>query len=222
MPRPLHTARKGRRALTVLAASVLFLVSWAGSAWGHGTTTSPESRNYGCWLRWGSDFQDPAMQQQDPMCWQAWQSDVNAMWNWNGLYQMYLAGQFQQKIPDGELCSAGLTQDGRYRAMDTPGPWKTTSLSASNFSVNVLDQAHHGADYLLIYVTKQGYNAATQPLRWSDLELIKKTGRYAPADNYTVTGLSAPGRTGHHVVYTIWQASHMDQTFFFCSDVDFR
>ncbi|OPG03567.1 hypothetical protein [Microbispora sp. GKU 823] len=23
------------------------------------------------------------------------------------------------------------------------------------------------------------------------------------------------------VVYTIWQASHMDQTFFFCSDVNF-
>ncbi|WP_373308363.1 lytic polysaccharide monooxygenase [Microbispora siamensis] len=26
---------------------------------------------------------------------------------------------------------------------------------------------------------------------------------------------------GRAVVYTIWQASHMDQTFFFCSDVNF-
>ncbi|MGO4423542.1 lytic polysaccharide monooxygenase, partial [Streptomyces sp. MCAF7] len=27
--------------------------------------------------------------------------------------------------------------------------------------------------------------------------------------------------TGRHVVYTIWQASHMDQTYFLCSDVNF-
>lgn len=222
MPRPTHAARRTRRALTLLSAAALFLVSWAGAAYGHGTTTSPASRNYGCYLRWGSDFQDPAMQQQDPMCWQAWQDNTQAMWNWMSLYQNGLGGQFEQKIPDGELCSGGLANGGTYRSMDKPGPWKMTDLSASNFSVNVYDQAHHGADYLLIYVTKQGYDATTQPLRWSDLELIKKTGKYAPGpDNYTVTGLSAPGRTGRHVVYTIWQASHMDQAFFFCSDVNF-
>ncbi len=24
---------------------------------------------------------------EDPMCYQAWQADPNAMWNWNGLYR---------------------------------------------------------------------------------------------------------------------------------------
>ncbi|MCO6011142.1 lytic polysaccharide monooxygenase [Actinoallomurus purpureus] len=34
-------------------------------------------------------------------------------------------------------------------------------------------EAHrHGADHILVYVTRQGYNALTQPLRWSDLELV--------------------------------------------------
>ncbi len=33
--------------------------------------------------------------------------------------------------------------------------------------------------------------------------------------------VSAPGRSGHHVVYMIWQASHFDQSFYSCSDVWF-
>ncbi len=32
---------------------------------------------------------------------------------------------------------------------------------------------------------------------------------------------NAPGRTGRHIVYTIWQASHLDQSYYLCSDVDF-
>ncbi len=34
--------------------------------------------------------------------------------------------------------------------------------------------------------------------------------------------MSTSGLSGRHVVYTIWQASHMDQTYFLCSDVNFR
>jgi predicted carbohydrate-binding protein with CBM5 and CBM33 domain len=50
---------------------------------------------------------------------------------------------------------------------------------------------------------------------------VRKTGKYAPGSDYVVDNLSAPGRAGRHVVFTIWQASHMDQAFFFCSDVNF-
>ncbi|MEU8060654.1 lytic polysaccharide monooxygenase [Microbispora bryophytorum] len=49
---------------------------------------------------------------------------------------------------------------------------------------------------------------------------MRGAGRYAPGQYYSVD-LSTSGRTGRAVVYTIWQASHMDQTFFFRSDVDF-
>lgn len=215
-----HLSRRALRALTLLSAAVLFLIPWADAAFAHGSVVDPASRNYGCWQRWGSDFQNPAMQQQDPMCWQAWQDNPNAMWNWNGLYRNGLGGNFQAGLPDGQLCSGGLTESGRYRSMDVPGAWKTTDVH-STFSVHLMDQARHGADYLLVYVTRQGYNALTQPLRWSDLELIRKTGRYAPGSDYVVDNLTAPGRTGRHVVFTIWQASHMDQAFFFCSDVNF-
>ncbi|MEU8348581.1 lytic polysaccharide monooxygenase [Streptomyces sp. NPDC048845] len=210
--RPLH-------ALAVLAAALLCLLPWADTAAAHGSVIDPASRNYGCWERWGDDFQNPAMEQEDPMCWQAWQHDTNAMWNWNGLYREGVAGDHRGAVPDGQLCSAGLTGDGRYAAMDTPGAWKTTDVG-DDFTVQSQDQAMHGADYLLVYVSKQGYDPATEALGWDDLELVAETGSIPPSSMMPVD-VSTSGRSGHHVVYTIWQASHADQSYYICSDVNF-
>ncbi|MEU7564301.1 lytic polysaccharide monooxygenase auxiliary activity family 9 protein [Streptomyces eurythermus] len=215
--------RTGRRLALVLSTLVgvlISLITWGGTASAHGSVVDPASRNYGCWQRWGSDFQNPAMAQQDPMCWQAWQDNPNAMWNWNGLYRNGSAGNFQAVIPNGQLCSGGHTESGRYNSLDAVGPWKTTDIG-SNFTVKLNDQASHGADYFLVYVTRQGFDPTTQPLTWQDLQLVTKTGRYAPSQNYSIP-VSTSGYTGRHVVYTIWQASHMDQTYFLCSDVNFR
>ena len=33
--------------------------------------------------------------------------------------------------------------------------------------------------------------------------------------------VNASGRSGRHLVYVIWQASHADQSYYFCSDVNF-
>jgi chitin-binding protein len=206
--------------LTLLAATILSLIPLANVANAHGSVIDPASRNYGCWLRWGDDHLNPDMADQDPMCWQAWQADPNAMWNWNGLYQNGVGGNHQAAVPDGTLCSGGHAESGRYNALDTPGAWTMTDVGG-NFSINLYDQASHGADYFRVYVTREGYDATTQPLRWSDLELVRETGGYAPAQNISFD-VSAPGRTGRHVVFTIWQASHMDQVYYICSDVNFR
>ncbi|MGI5215682.1 lytic polysaccharide monooxygenase auxiliary activity family 9 protein [Plantactinospora sp. CA-290183] len=214
-----------------VAAVVLLTTALADIAAAHGSTISPASRNYGCWKRWGSDFQNPQMATQDPMCWQAWQADPNAMWNWNGLYRDGVAGNHQAAVPNGQLCSAGQTGGVRYAALDNPGAWQATRVS-SNFGVTVHDQALHGADYFRIYVTRQGFNPQTQRLTWNDIELVRETGRYAPGagtrENDPVLNgvsntisVSAPGRSGRHVVYTIWKASHSDQTYYWCSDVTF-
>jgi lytic cellulose monooxygenase (C4-dehydrogenating) len=206
-------------ALSALSAAAMLAVALPGTADAHGSTTDPPSRNYGCWQRWGSDFQNPNMATQDPMCWQAWQTDTNAMWNWNGLYREGVAGNHQGAIPDGQLCSAGRTQGGRYAAMDTVGNWQAVNKPRS-FSVNVHDQALHGADYYRVYITRQGFNPTTQPLRWSDLELVKEVGRTPPTSNFQIP-VDAGSRSGRHIVYTIWQASHLDQSYYFCSDVNF-
>jgi chitin-binding protein len=203
----------------VLGLTALFLSPWNGSASAHGTIVEPASRSYDCWQRWGSDFQNPAMQQEDPMCYQAWQANPNTMWNWMSLFRENMAGNFQQYITDGNLCSDGDAQSGLASSLDAVGPWHTTKVS-SNITMHLHDQASHGADYFMVYVSKQGYNPETQPLGWGNLDLITKTGKFAPATDYTFN-ISVPGYTGHHVIYTIWQASHLDQTYLICSDVDF-
>jgi len=226
-------ARRQVLRLSVVASAALLLLTTVlvDVAFSHGSTIDPPSRNYGCWERWGSDFQNPAMATEDPMCWQAWQADSNAMWNWNGIYIDGVGGDHQGAIPDGQLCSAGHTSDGRYAALDNPGAW-TASEVGNSFSVKVHDQALHGADYYRVYVTRQGFDPVTEPLGWGDLELVAETGVIAPGEGEpendpVLNGVSvtmdvnAPGRTGRHIVYVIWKASHQDQTFYLCSDVIF-
>ncbi|MFD5317677.1 lytic polysaccharide monooxygenase [Streptomyces sp. NPDC127098] len=203
-----------------LAVAMVVASPWSTpTASAHGSVQDPVSRVYGCMLRWEYTWNDPAVGEQDPMCYRAWQENPNAMWGWPGLYREGTGGDFQAHIPDNQLCSAGHTYDAEFAAMDTPGPWWTTELD-NDFTVDVYDLARHGADYLQVYVTRQGYDAETDALDWGDLERVAETGRYGPAEHYTVD-VSAPGRTGHHVVYTIWKASHADQIYFMCSDVTF-
>ncbi|WP_026924954.1 lytic polysaccharide monooxygenase auxiliary activity family 9 protein [Glycomyces arizonensis] len=195
-------------------ASALFFTTQAASA--HGTATSPASRQYSCWERWGSDHMNPDMATEDPMCYQAFQANPNTMWSWMSLLREGMQGQHEQLIPDNKLCSGDNAQ---YASLDNPGNWHTTSLD-NDFTLHYEDQATHGADYYWVYVTRQGYDATTDALDWGDLERVVETGVYQPGEPVDIP-VSAPGRTGHHVVYVIWQASHFDQTFYSCSDVWF-
>src|SRR4051812_5513122 len=191
-----------------VAAVLTVAVTPSSPAAAHGNVTGPASRNYGCYERWGDKFQDPTMATQDPMCWQAWQAEPSAMWNWNGLFREGVAGNHQAAIPDGQLCSAGHTQSGRYNALDTVGDWKATTIG-NNFNVHVFDQASHGADYIWVYVTKPGFNPLTQALKWSDLERVAQIGNTPAAQWDPATGgvsldlpVSVSGRTGRAMVYT--------------------
>ena len=136
-------------------------------------------------------------------------------------------GNHQAAVPNGTLCSGGHAEGGRYNALDAVGNWHATQIS-TNFTMTIFDQASHGADYFRVYVTRQGFNPTTQPLTWSALELVAQTGprpasqwQQVPGGVQTTINVSAPGRSGRHIVYTIWQASHMDQAYYWCSDVIF-
>ncbi|KOX22063.1 lytic polysaccharide monooxygenase [Nocardiopsis sp. NRRL B-16309] len=207
------------RTLILASAPLLGLTALAAPASAHGSIVDPASRNYGCWERWGDDHLNPDMEQEDPMCAQAWEDDPNAMWNWNGLYRNGVGGDHQGHVPDGTLCSGGNTESGRYDSLDAVGPWRTTPVD-DDFTLHLYDQASHGADYFLVYVTEEGFDPATQALGWDDLELVETPGYHAPANDIHID-VSTTGRTGHHVVFTVWKASHMDQNYYMCSDVDF-
>jgi chitin-binding protein len=208
------TGRRSVIALVIALLTCVFVGVPAASA--HGTIVSPRTRAYQCWQDWGNQHTNPAMQQQDPMCYQAFQANADTMWNWMSALRDGLKGNFQGATPDGQLCSNALS---RNNSLNTPGPWRTSTIGA-NFSMHLYDQASHGADYFRVYVSKNGFDPTTQRLGWGNLDFITQTGRYAPAKDITFD-VKTSGYTGHHVVFTIWQASHQDQTYMWCSDVVF-
>jgi lytic cellulose monooxygenase (C4-dehydrogenating) len=209
-------SRKPLRALVLVLALLAGTLSLAGPAQAHGTIVDPASRAYQCWQAWGNQHMNPAMQQQDPMCYQAFQANADTMWNWMSALRDGLGAQFQAKTPDGQLCSNGLS---RNNSLNKPGAWKSTRVT-NNFTVKLYDQASHGADYFRVYVSKNGFNPATQTLGWGNLDFITQTGRYAPAQNISFN-INTSGYTGNHILFVIWQASHLDQAYMWCSDVSF-
>ena len=211
-----RSVRQYLRVLVPLLAMVVGVLPWTSPAQAHGTIINPQSRAYQCWKDWGHRHMDPAMQQEDPMCWQAFQANPDTMWNWMSALRDGLGGQFQARTPDGQLCSNGLS---RNSSLDQPGAWKATNVS-NNFTIQLYDQASHGADYFRVYISKNGFDPTTQRLGWGNLDFITQTGRYAPAQNISFN-ISTSGYTGRHIVFVIWQASHMDQAYMWCSDVNF-
>lgn len=209
------TVRRSLRVIVLLFAMVVGTLPFTGAAQAHGTIINPMSRAYQCWKTWGNQHMNPAMQQQDPMCWQAFQANPDTMWNWMSQLRDGLAGQYQARTPDGQLCSNALS---RNDSVNQPGAWKTTTVSR-NLTVQLYDQASHGADYFQVYVTKQGFNPSTQRLGWGNLDLITTTGRYAPAQNISFN-VSLPSRSGNHILFVLWRASHLDQTYMWCSDIN--
>ena len=213
--------RRLRRALIAVPLSLALglgaMAVLAPSASAHGSVTDPPTRNYGCYERWGADHLNPEMATLDPMCWQAFQANPNTMWNWNGLYRENVGGRHEAVIPDGQLCSGGETQNGLYKSLDKVGNW-TAKRVPSTFTLTLTDGAKHGADYLKIYVTKPGFDPTKQALTWGSLDLIKTTGSY-PTTGLYQTDVNLSGRSGRAVLYTIWQASHLDQPYYLCSDI---
>jgi predicted carbohydrate-binding protein with CBM5 and CBM33 domain len=206
--------RRGVVALVISMLAWTFL--WTPTASAHGTIVSPATRAYQCWQTWGSQHTNPAMREQDPMCWQAFQANADTMWNWMSALRDGLRGNFQGATPNGQLCSNALS---RNNSLNTPGRWKTTNVGA-NFTMHLYDQASHGADYIRVYVSKNGYDPTTQSLGWGNLDFITQTGRFAPAKDIRFN-VQTSGYRGHHVIFTIWQASHLDQAYMWCSDVNF-
>ncbi|WBB55594.1 lytic polysaccharide monooxygenase [Verrucosispora sp. WMMD573] len=216
---PHQSGRQSRPAVRVLVlalAVVAAMLPWTGAAQAHGTVINPATRAYQCWQNWGHRHMDPALQTQDPMCYRAFQANPDTMWNWMSQLRDGLGGQYQARTPDGQLCSNALS---RNDTVNQPGAWKATNVSR-NFTLRFYDQASHGADFFRVYVTKQGFNPNSQRVGWGNIDQILQTGRYAPTQNISFNVSIPSGRSGQHVLFVIWKASHMDQTYMWCSDIN--
>ncbi|MDO8210663.1 lytic polysaccharide monooxygenase [Conexibacter sp. CPCC 206217] len=194
--------------LRTFATTVALVTLGAGQAHAHGTTYFPASRTYAC--RYVDRTPGP--------CANAWRSNPQALYDWMALLISNADGRHRELIPNGKLCSAG---DPKYAAFDKPSAaWPATGVRAGPQTIRYVLNAPHATLYYRFYLTKQGFDPATQALGWGDLELIHDSGR-RPAATMESFQVDLPQRSGRQILYVIWQRSDSPEAFYACSDLIF-
>ena len=198
--------KKARLAGTALAALV-GVAAVPAFAMAHGSMSDPPSRLHGCAFAHKDDL----------ACVDAFNANPQAVYDWMELNIGSAADQHQALIPDGQLCSAGRS---KYAAFDTPRAWPVTDISPGadgTYAFTWTSSAPHATKYYRLYITKASYDAS-RPLTWGDLEKVYDSGALPAAATNTFR-VALPARTGHQVVYTVWQRSDSPEAFYACNDV---
>jgi chitin-binding protein len=197
-----------RTGAVILFALVLgFLTIQVAAA--HGSPEDPTGQALACYN------EDPG--DRSPMCEYAAEQNSQAIYNWMGIRDGDAAGNHQENIDDGELCSAGKE---RFAPYDEPGDWPSTEISPGEQTFTLDLSAPHATEYMRFYMTKDGWNPDTK-LAWDDLELIHETGSFTPSGTEQIEGVDVPDRNNEeHVIYWVWQRSDSPEAFYSCSYVD--
>lgn len=222
--------RRRRLALWLAAATVGAgtVVIAADPAAAHGAMMVPGSRTYLCWKDGLNGT--GAIQPKNPACAAAVaQSGTNSLYNWFAMLRSDGAGRTAGFIPDGKLCSGGATVYD-FSGFDlNRSDWPLTHLtSGASMEFDYSNWAAHPGTFSL-YVTKDGFDP-TRQFGWSDLEstpFLQVTNPPqigSPGTNdghYYWTGRLPSGKSGRHIIYSVWSRSDSTETFYGCSDVMF-
>ncbi|WHT22702.1 lytic polysaccharide monooxygenase [Crossiella sp. CA-258035] len=221
-----------RSRLAALAAVVVALCSMVlvlldqRPAQAHGAMMQPGSRTFFCWKDGLSSTGE--IKPKNPACAAAVaQSGTNPLYNWFSVLRSDGEGRTRGFVPDGQLCSGGnSTFSGWNQARND---WPLTHLTAGanmRWSYNAW-AAHPGWFYL--YVTKDSWSP-TRPLTWNDIEEQPfltvdhppLTGSVGTVEgHYGWHGRLPQGKSGKHIIYSVWKRSDSKETFYGCSDVVF-
>jgi chitin-binding protein len=187
----------------------------AGPAGAHGAMGNPASRAVVCGPDGGAGARSKACRAA------AAKSGAQAFDHWDDIRVAGVAGRDRQVIPDGRLCSGGLD---RFRGLDLARTdWPATRLVAGAlFTFRYREAIPHQGSFRL-YITKNGYHPS-HVLRWADLEakpFLTVTDPKISDGSYVARGRLPKGKTGRHLIYTIWQTSSTPDTYYSCSDVVF-
>jgi predicted carbohydrate-binding protein with CBM5 and CBM33 domain len=191
----------------------LALLTFGRPASAHGALSSPASRAVMCGL-------GTAAQQGSAACKAAVAAGADVA-NWDNIRVPNVNGKDRTTIPDGKLCSGGLAA---YKGLDlVRGDWPTTRVTAGATTTLAYKERIPHKGTFKVFVTKDGYNPK-QALRWSDLEdtpFLTVTDPPLVGGAYQLKGALPAGKTGPHIIYTIWQNSSTADTYYSCSDVVF-
>jgi predicted carbohydrate-binding protein with CBM5 and CBM33 domain len=196
----------------VVGATALAVTHQASA---HGSMQNPVSRVYECFL------ENPEHPQSDACKAAVATGGTQPLYDWNEIHILDANGRSRDIIPDGKLCSAGTD---KYKAFDqSRADWPATTMpKVGPFTFQYKATAPHRGSFEF-FVTKDGYDP-TKPLTWSDLEPSFAKFTDPPLANgvYTMQAqLPFAGKSGRHLIYTIWQRSDSPEAFYTCSDVVF-
>lgn len=204
-----------RTAMAGAALAPLLLTVWAaGPAQAHGAPTYPVSRVYACSPQGGSQAGSAA-------CKAAIAANGAPFTYWDNLRVPDINGRDRQLIPDGKLCSGGLPD---YKGLNLARTdWPSTRLTpGAKLTMTYASTIAHTGTFKL-YLTKAGYDPA-KPLTWSELPTTPFAEVKDPpltGGAYRIKATLPTGRTGRQLIYTIWQNSSTEDTYYSCSDVVF-
>ncbi|GIJ06799.1 lytic polysaccharide monooxygenase [Micromonospora andamanensis] len=200
-----------RRIVVIVLGTAVALTAGAVPATAHGAPTYPLSRSAACAP--DGDHADK------PACRAAVKAGA-ALREWDNIRVYGVNGRDRELIPDGELCSGGLSA---YQGLDLArADWPTTPLTAgAEFLFRYRTTIPHRGSFRL-YLTRPGY-APKKKLTWGDLDetpFLRATDPPVRDGAYQLTGRLPDDRTGRHLIYTVWQNSDSADTYYSCSDVD--
>ncbi|GGO24032.1 chitin-binding protein [Microbispora rosea subsp. aerata] len=220
-----------KAAIGLIVAALSALVSavvLASPASAHGAMMTPGSRTYLCWK--DGLTSSGAIQPKNPACAAAVaKSGVNSLYNWFAVLRSDGAGRMAGYIPDGQLCSGGaIVYD--FSGFDLArDDWPVTHLTAgATIQMRYNKWAAHPGTFRL-YITKDSWSP-TRPLAWSDLESVPfdsvtdppSVGSPGNENAYYYWNARLPSnKSGRHIIYSVWQRSDSNETFYNCSDVVF-
>ncbi|MFB9159947.1 lytic polysaccharide monooxygenase [Chromobacterium violaceum] len=187
-------------------------------SWPHGSMEVPVSRAYGC-------FQEGPEAPISSACREAKRvGGAQAIYNWNAINQTPAGDNHQALVPDGALCGGGKAEFKGFNLARSD--WRATSIvpdAKGDYEFVFQATAPHATKYFRLYVTRDGWNPST-PLKWSDLTLFGAYNGNPPLDvgnRYRMTMRLPAGKTGRHIIYSVWKRSDSEEAFYACSDVSF-
>jgi chitin-binding protein len=217
-------------AAAVLLATGVGVTVLQTEASAHGAMMVPGSRTYFCWKD-GLSGTNGSIQPKNPACAAAVaKSGTTPLYNWFAVLRSDGAGRMAGFIPDGQLCSGGTGGPYDFTGYNLArDDWPQTHLTAgASMRFDYNNWAKHPGTFSL-YITKDSWSP-TRPLAWSDLEaqpfsqVVNPESVGGPGTNdgrYSWTGRLPSGKSGKHIIYSVWSRSDSTETFYGCSDVTF-
>jgi predicted carbohydrate-binding protein with CBM5 and CBM33 domain len=216
-------------AVAALVVTTGLVVLNPGPAQAHGAMLAPGSRTYLCW-RDGLSETGQIIPRNAACAAAVAHSGVTSLYNWFAVLRSDGAGRTSGFIPDGQACSGGTGGPYDFTGFNLArDDWPVTHLtSGATMRFDYNNWAKHPGTFSL-YITKDSWSP-TRPLAWSDLEPTPFSQVTNPESiggpgtvegRYSWTGTLPSGKSGRHLIYSVWSRSDSMETFYGCSDVVF-